>query len=36
MTALLTAFALAHFDASEGWWWAYGIMLAFYLTSSRT
>jgi hypothetical protein len=33
MIALLTAFVLAHFDASAGWWWAYGITIALYLIS---
>jgi hypothetical protein len=34
MTALIAAFLLAHFDASEGWWWAYGIILTLGITSS--
>jgi hypothetical protein len=27
--ALLTAFVLYHFDASTGWWVAYGATIAF-------
>lgn len=33
MTALLTAFVLYHFDASTGWWVAYGATIALYLVS---
>lgn len=33
MIALLTAFVLAHFDASAGWWWAYGIVVALTLVA---
>lgn len=28
MTVLLTAFLLAHFEASAVWWWGFGIWLA--------
>ena len=28
MLSLLTAFLLDHFDASIGWWWAYGLLFA--------
>jgi len=27
MSAFLTAFLLAHFEASASWWWGYGILL---------
>jgi hypothetical protein len=28
MIALATAFLLDHFDASMGWWWAFGLVFA--------
>lgn len=33
MIALLTAFVLVHFDASAGWWAAYGVVIFLYLVS---
>jgi hypothetical protein len=28
MVSLATAFLLDHFDASMGWWWAFGLFCA--------
>jgi hypothetical protein len=28
MITLLTAFLLAHFEASAGWWWGFGIVIS--------
>lgn len=34
MISLATAFLLNHFDASMGWWWVFGIVIALELATT--